>query len=114
MTIEEQLRDLMIKKSGSVNKFAQECGLSQSTIFTIFQRGVAKANVNSIIKICQALKISTDELANGKITPLPENLNVLPDFWINYDKLSDKNKEQANSYIEFLLEMQRGKNDDKS
>lgn len=34
MTIEDELRELMIKKSGSVNKFSQECGLSQSTIFT--------------------------------------------------------------------------------
>ena len=111
MTIEEQLRDLMIKKSGSVNKFSQEIGVPQSTIFSIFQRGVGKANINSIIAICKALNISTDELAEGRITPLnietmPEGTyrggEQKPDIWIEYESLSDKDKEQVISYIRFL------------
>ena len=68
MTIEEKLKQLMIDHSGSVNKFAQTCGLSTSTVATIFTRGVNKTNINTIIKICQTLNISTDDLANGKIT----------------------------------------------
>ena len=117
MTIEEQLRDLMIKKSGSVNKFSQEIGVPQSTIFSIFQRGVGKANINSIIAICKALNISTDELAEGRITPL--NIETMPegtyrggeqksDILIDFDQLSDKNKEQAMTYIKYLLETQKG------
>ena len=61
MTIEEQLRDLIIKHSGSVNRFANECGLSQSTIFTIFNRGIGKANIQSIITICRELNIRTKQ-----------------------------------------------------
>lgn len=118
MTIEEQLREMMIKKSGSVNKFAQEIGVPQSTIFSIFQRGVGKANINSIITICKALNISTDELAGGRITPLPvetmpagtyrgaPSLEVLPNLWVDFESLSDKNKEQVASYIQFLKKMQ--------
>ena len=124
MTIEEQLRDLMIKKSGSVNKFSQEIGVPQSTIFSIFQRGVGKANINSIITICKALNISTDELAEGRITPLPveimpvgtyrgaPSLEVLPNLWVDFESLSDKNKEQVASYIQFLKKMQE-EGDDK-
>lgn len=67
MTIEEELKQLIINHSGSVNKFAQTCGLSTSTVATIFTRGVNKTNINTIIKICQTLNISTDDLANGKI-----------------------------------------------
>lgn len=108
MTIEEQLRELMIKKSGSVNKFSQEIGVPQSTIFSIFQRGVGKANINSIIAICKALNISTDELAEGRITPL--NIETMPEgtyrgkseILIEFESLSNKDKEQVISYIRFL------------
>ena len=124
MTIEEQLREMMIKKSGSVNKFAQEVEIPQSTIFSIFQRGVGKANINSIITICKALNISTDELAEGRITPLAvetmpagtyrgaPSLEVLPNLWVDFESLSDKNKEQVASYIQFLKKMQE-EGDDK-
>lgn len=108
MTVEEQLRDLMIKKSGSVNKFSQEIGVPQSTIFSIFQRGVGKANINSIIAICKALNISTDELAEGRITPLiietmPEGTyRTKPDIWVDFESLSENDKKQVASYIKFL------------
>ena len=42
MTIEEQLKELIIKKSGSVNKFSNENGLSTSTVATVFTRGIRK------------------------------------------------------------------------
>lgn len=111
MTVEEQLRDLMIKKSGSVNKFSQEIGVPQSTIFSIFQRGVGKANINSIIAICKALNISTDELAEGRITPL--NIETMPegsyrggeqktDIWLDFESLSENDQKQVASYIKFL------------
>lgn len=70
MTIEERLKEMMIQKSGSVNKFAHECGLSTSTVATMFTRGANKTNVNTIVKICKALNISADELSDGRITPL--------------------------------------------
>lgn len=103
MTIEEELKELMIKKSGSVNKFSSDCGLSTSTVATIFTRGVNKTNINTIIKICQHLKISVDELANGRIVYLRETLpdgtfrggEEKPDVMIQFEKLSDKNREQA-------------------
>ncbi len=72
MTIEERLKEMMIQKSGSVNKFAHECGLSTSTVATMFTRGANKTNVNTIVKICKALNISADELSDGRITSLPD------------------------------------------
>ena len=38
MTIEDELRTLINKRYGSVNRFAQECGISQSTLFTTLSR----------------------------------------------------------------------------
>ena len=41
-TIEEELKELIIAKAGSVNKFAQEIGVAQSTLVSVFSRGINK------------------------------------------------------------------------
>ena len=107
MTIEEQLRDLIIKHSGSVNKFASECGLSQSTIFTIFNRGIGKANIQSIITICRELNISTDELVQGRITPL-QYLDTNLEY-INISELTEENQTRIKDYYDMLIRLQKDK-----
>lgn len=66
--VEDQLRELMIKKCGSANKFADYIGMPQSTVGNILRRGVNKASINNIFAICKALGISVDKLAEGKIS----------------------------------------------
>lgn len=68
MGVEEDLKKIIIDRYGSVNKFATVCDVPYSTIATIFVRGINKANISTVIAICKELKISADELANGKIT----------------------------------------------
>jgi predicted transcriptional regulator len=105
MTIEDELRGLMVKKSGSVNKFASECGVPYSTIASIFRRGVINTNINTIIKICQALQISADELSNGRITYLAEVAHPL----IEFEKLSKDNQTRLLAYYQALLDSQEDK-----
>lgn len=109
MTIEEELKKLMIEKSGSVNKFAQECGLPTSTVATVFDRGVNKANINTIIKICKHLGLSVDALANGKIAPSP--LKSITDS-LNAELLTQHNYAKLLGYYEALLESQKKGDDD--
>lgn len=108
MSIEEQLKELIIKKYGSVNKFAQTCGLSTSTVATIFTRGVNKTNISTIIKICQQLGISADELADGKIVPKNDNAQKLRSLIFNGDiqKLTEPNQARLMSYYQALLDTQ--------
>lgn len=108
MSIEEQLKELIIKKYGSVNKFAQTCGLSTSTVATIFTRGVNKTNISTIIKICQELGISADELADGKIVSKNDNLQKLRTLIFNGDiqKLTEPNQARLMSYYQALLDTQ--------
>ena len=103
MAIEEQLKSLMIQKSGSVNKFAQECGLPTSTVATIFTRGVDKTNVQTIIKICKNLGISADELAEGRITSIAyiDKMNE-----INPQLLNAQNYQRLLGYYKALIESQ--------
>lgn len=114
MAIEEQLKALMIKKYGSVNKFAQTCGLSTSTVATIFSRGVNKTNISTIIKICQQLGISADELANGKIVPKTEEIQKIKTKIFNGDiqKLTEPNQARLMAYYQALLDTQEA--DDES
>jgi DNA-binding Xre family transcriptional regulator len=104
MTVEEELKNMMIEKSGSVNKFAQECDLPQTTIASMLDRGVNKANVNTIIKICKHLGLSVDALANGRIAPSP--LKSITDS-LNAELLNQHNYAKLLGYYEALLESQK-------
>lgn len=63
--IEEQLRDLMKIKYGSVKAFAIQNDIPYSTVRSILERGVLKSNADNIFKICAALHIRPEELAEG-------------------------------------------------
>lgn len=70
MTTEDRLRNYILSKYRSLREFSQKIDMPYSTINTIMKRGIDNSSVNNIIKICQALNISTDDLVNGKIVPV--------------------------------------------
>ena len=70
MKIEERLKDLIVLKYGNVANFVREIGLPYSTFKSIMTRGIMNASIGNIFKICSALNISADELANGNIVPV--------------------------------------------
>lgn len=117
MNTEELLKNLIIEKAGSVNRFAQEIGIAQSTLVSVFSRGVNKSNINTIIKICQALEISADALIDGRIV---SNKNIVPDYLIQnkpdskqqiiieqFSTLTPENQKQVEKYISFLHSQQK-------
>lgn len=67
MTTEENLKELIISRYGTMREFATQINMSQSTLATILTRGVHNASIGNILKICKALRISADELANDNI-----------------------------------------------
>lgn len=71
MSIEDKLKQLILSRYKSMAEFADECDIKYQTIMSILTRGVKNASVTNIIKICQTLGISTDELADGRITFVP-------------------------------------------
>lgn len=106
MGVEEELKKIIIDRYGSVNKFATVCNVPYSTIATIFVRGINKANISTVIAICKELKISADELANGKITPyqyIEANME-----YINLDDLNEENQKRLKDYYELLKRSQNG------
>ena len=67
MNIEEKLKSLVLSRYSSIREFSIALDMPYSTLDSIFKRGVDNASVSNIIRICEALSISADELAAGRI-----------------------------------------------
>lgn len=80
MKIEEELKNLILSKYGTVKDFSLATELPYGTVDTILRRGIHKASVTNIIKICQTLGISTDELAQDRIVPVDTNGSRMTDI----------------------------------
>lgn len=83
MTTEEKLKQFILMHYSSIREFTQEIDMPYSTMATILKRGLDNASVTNVIKICQALGISVDDLAEGRIVPVakePSNIRKLEDI----------------------------------
>lgn len=67
MTLEEQLKQVILSKYKSVSAFSQSIGLSNSTVDSMLNRGLYNAGVGRVMKIFDALGIDTESLAVGRI-----------------------------------------------
>lgn len=74
MNTEQQLKELVIAKFGSIRNFALQIKMPYSTVDSIFKRGILNASVTNIIRICDVLEISVDSLSRGIV-----ELRVMPD-----------------------------------
>lgn len=70
--IEDDLKNYIKAKHKSVPLFAEAVGIPYQTLNTIFNRGIENANISNVLKICRALGISVDGLADGRIVPVAE------------------------------------------
>lgn len=74
MTIEEKLKSLILTKYKSIREFVQYADMPYSSVDSMFRRGIHNSSVSNVIKLCKALNISADELANGRIVPKKETV----------------------------------------
>lgn len=65
--IEQQLKALIVEQYNSVKEFSAVAGIPYTTLDSILKRGVEKANVLNIVKICHVLGIDVTALASGHI-----------------------------------------------
>ena len=70
MTTEERLKELILSRYHSVREFSLTIGMPNSTLESIFKRGIGNSSVTNVIKICKALGISADALADGEIVQI--------------------------------------------
>ena len=117
MTIEEKLREYILTYYKSIREFTQKAEIPYSTMDGVLKRGIANSSISSILKICNALGISADELANNKIVPsansnkhiliseIPEMLTHMRKNKENYHDLSIDGKSLSEHEFETLLDM---------
>ena len=67
MTIEDKLKNHILKRYKSIRQFSQAIDMPYSTIDGILKRGILNSGVNNVISVCNALDISADELISGRI-----------------------------------------------
>ncbi len=89
----------------SKRAFAERCGMSESTLYSILKRGVGGASVNTVIAICKELGITVedlDEMAKGeqKVTYEPTYEDIQSLIARNGKKLT---LEQKQDIIKALL-----------
>lgn len=73
MIIEQELKTMVINRFGSVADFTAYAGIPNSSFVSIINRGINTANMSNMIKISNALNISIDALACGRIAPVALN-----------------------------------------
>ena len=86
MTIEEKLQELILTRYHSIREFTIDIDIPYTTIHSIFRRGIDNSSLSNVIKICKALGISADALADGEIAfikkPKVNNLHLNERFEI--------------------------------
>jgi|GEM_PF-532507 len=109
ISVEEKLKELILCRYKSLREFTVKIGMPYSTFDTILKRGVDKANIINILKICDELKISADKLANGVIENKIIDFNSLDiesmELVNNFNKLNDLGKNAANKRVAELTEI---------
>lgn len=103
MTIEEELKNLILSRFKSLREFTIFYNIPYSTLNSILKRGVDNSSVSNVIKICQALSISTDELAEGRIVP-SEDLNAADVPVIEISNMAELYKYRAKNSKSLILD----------
>ncbi|HFD1815547.1 LexA family transcriptional regulator [Enterococcus hirae] len=64
MNREEFIKQLIISKYGTIKNFSEFINVPYTTIRSILERGIGKAGIDNVIKICKGLEISPEQLSN--------------------------------------------------
>lgn len=64
MNREEFIKQLIISKYGTIKNFSEFVNVPYTTIRSILERGIGKAGIDNVIKICKGLGISPEQLSN--------------------------------------------------
>ena len=67
MTIEERLKNHINSKYESVNDFCVRSGIPNSTLQTVFTRGITNTSSKTIFRVCDALSLDPQALYAGEI-----------------------------------------------
>lgn len=88
--IENKIKDIIITRYGSVSNFCKKINVPYTTIDSILKRGIGKANVLNVLKICDELGLSIDSLKDGIIEPTEAEKISSEQFMLEFKQLLSK------------------------
>lgn len=97
MNTEDKLRELILKRYYSVREFTTAVDIPYTTIHSIFRRGVGNSSVSNVIKICKALGISVDALADGEIVPIDKRAEAIVSERFEIEEILEDTKDLLNN-----------------
>ena len=114
----KNLKRLRQERGMSQEELAKALGFKNRSSINKIEIGRSSIPTNLIAKTAEVLGVSPLELFQEETGPqmkvseefVPE-LEILPSLWVDYEKLSDKSKEQVASYIQFLKKQEEGDNE---
>lgn len=72
MEREKILKDLINKTGLSMRAFSEKAGIPNTTLYSMLERGIGKAAVDNVIKVCIALDITVEQLQEMAENNVPE------------------------------------------
>lgn len=117
MSVEKNLKRLILSRYRSTREFTVDAGIPYTTLDSIFRRGINNSSVDNVIKICKTLWISADELAEGRIVSIadqivasgeqPHDIELIIDIakssLIHGDNLTLKGKPVSSDVVQTLI-----------
>ena len=104
MSLEDELRELIINKYRSIRQFSIEANIPATTIQSMLNRGIQNAGVKKVMKICDILGLETDALADGYIKEKVVNSNSITVNELNYIKKYRALDEHGKDMVDTVLQ----------
>lgn len=108
MEREEIIRRLIKEKGMSLKAFAASADIPYTTLHSMLDRGIGKAAVDNVIKVCKELGISIEELEEMSNDINAVQVNTLAAHATN--DLTEEEQKQVLDFVKFI-KSQRDLND---
>lgn len=94
----------LIDRRGSRRAFAEEAGIPPTTLQSMLQRGVGRASIDNVIKVCKALGITVEQLE--EMANNPDDLDDISTIAAHRDEMeedwTEEELEEIRKFKEFL------------
>ena len=104
MSLEDELRELIINKYRSIRQFSIEANIPATTIQSMLNSGIQNAGVKKVMKICDILGLETDALADGYIKEKVVDSNSITVNELNYIKKYRALDEHGKDMVDTVLQ----------
>ena len=103
MSVEEQLKKLILERNKSLRVFSKNNNINVMTLSNILNKGLGMAGAINVYKICKGLNIDFNALMNGEIKPHIPSVRPITkneyDFLSKFRELDDFGKKSVTDLI---------------